>query len=218
MRIGIFILGIFFLTNVSLKAQLSVGPLFEVNSSKDVTLFSDIKIQDNGRKLPYYGSAVGLSMTMGRGTVFHFQPEILYSMLGSKYQIQDTMLNIHRNYVTANFLFDIGWGNDNIRVYGQPGLFASVLLSGDATRKYDGQTSYYSLESVNSISGGGMPIIGQFGFSFGAGVEKNIGPGRLQLNIRYNLNIVPHTYSYKYGSMQFYKAFSLGLAYVFELN
>ncbi len=217
MRIGIFILGLVLLTNVSLKAQFSVGPKYEANSSKDITLFSDNMIKDIGHNLPFYGSAVGLSMTMGRGRVFHFQPEIVYSMLGSKYQIQDTMLNIHRNYVTANFLFDIGWGNDKIRIYGQPGLFASFLISGDATRKYYGQTSYYSLYSVNSLYGG-SPIIGQFGFSFGAGVERKIGPGRLQLNIRYNFNIIPHTYSYSYDTMQFYKAFSLGLAYVFELN
>jgi len=208
---------IFVFSSFYSKAQFGIGPKLGVEFSSDVVLFPTVDL--DASKQSFIGSTYSLSLMLGRGSVFHFQPEFYFSQIGSRYYFKDANITYTqtRNYGGANILFDIGFTNKKLRAYGQPGVYLAFLTSGLLEINNAGQTTFSSLHYANSIYGdSGVPI--DFGFSFGFGLEYKLANGWLGLNPRYKLGLLPHSIDSVDDTAFLNKSFSLNLSYIFILG
>ncbi len=210
---------IFFFIIISFysKAQFGVGPKAGLVLSYDNILSDNFNLKFHQQT--FIGSVYNVSFLLGHGDVFHFQPEIYYSQMGSRYYYDDkkTTYTQERNYIGANFLFDIGFTKDKFRFYGQPGIYLAFLSSGLIETRRGTNVTYSSLYSGNSIYGNSsFPV--DFGFTFGLGIQYKIGNGWLGFNPQYRIGFLPHSFDEYDVYMFFNKAYSLTLSYIFIIN
>lgn len=200
------------------KAQFGIGPKVGVAFSSDLVLFPAY-FDFNESRQSFVGANYSLSMMLGKGSVFHFQPEIFYSQIGSRYYAKDDDITFtqKRNYGGLNILFDVGFTKDKIRFYGQSGIYLALLTSGLLEIEESGQTTYNSLHTANSIYGdSGLPI--DFGFAFGFGLEYKLANGWLGLNPRFKVGLLPHSTDSVYDTQLFNKSLTVNLSYIFILG
>jgi hypothetical protein len=212
------LISIFVILSIYSKAQFGIGPKAGVEFSSDMILSDNRTIVLH--RQPYIGSTYSLSLMLGHGDVFHFQPEFFYSQIGSKYYFEDqnTTYTQQRNYVGVNTLFDIGFTKDNFRFFGQPGIYVAILSSGLMETDSSGTITYNTLHSANSMYGDtGIPL--DIGFSFGLGLQYKLGNGWLSFNPKYRFGFMPHSYnSIDVDRMFFNKSYTLSLSYIFIIG
>lgn len=205
---------IFILSSFYSKAQFGIGPKLGVEFSSDVVIFSTIDLTAN--KQSFIGSTYSLSFMLGRGSVFHFQPELYYSQIGSRYYFKDIdiIYTQKRNYGGVNALFDIGFTKNKVRFYGQPGFYLAIFTSGLLEMNNTGQITYSSWHSANSIYGdSGIPF--DFGLCLGFGIDYRLPNGWLSFNPRFKIGVLPHSFDSVSETAFLNKSFSLNLSYIF---
>ncbi len=212
------LIALFSFITIFANAQFGIGPKLGVEFSGDIHLDYSPYIVENQKT--FIGSSYGLSLMLGRGPIFHFQPEFVYYQIGSKYYLADKNITYtqKRNYVGTNFLFDIGFTKDNFRFYGQPGFYIAYLTNGLLETNDNGTITYGEMHSNNSIYGNtGLPV--DFGFSFGIGIGYKIGKGWLNFNPKFRFGILPHSLdSYGSGIMYLNKSYTFNLSYIFIIG
>lgn len=206
---------IFIFSSFFSKAQFGIAPKFGIEFSSDIVLESLVDL--SYRKKSFVGSTYSLSLMVGKGSVFHFQPEFYYSQIGSRYYFKDDNITYTqtRNYGGLNVLFDIGFTKNQVRFYLQPGFYIAYLTSGLLEINSSGQKTYSNLHNANAIYGDyGFPF--DFGYSFGFGLEYKLAKGWLSLNPRFKFGLLPHSSdSYIEQIALLNKSFSINLSYIF---
>lgn len=131
----------------------------------------------------------GVFVTIGLMNALTFQPELLYSNKGAKYEEtfegQIFKIAVILNYLEMPLLFKYNFGmmGDSQwmpNVYAGP--YAAYRLNGKFKVKYDGQTETEDIESdeMNTMD---------YGLVLGAGLDVPAGGGKISLDLRYSLGL-----------------------------
>jgi len=135
------------------------------------------------------GFIAGGFLTFGLPGGLAFQPELLYSNKGAKYEERFdgdvAKLWIILNYLEMPLLVKYGFpmsGGSQLTpsIYGGP--YGAYRLSGKSKIEFDGQTQ---TEDINSDE---MKTI-DYGLVFGAGLDFPMGRGKITFDLRYSLGL-----------------------------
>jgi outer membrane immunogenic protein len=131
----------------------------------------------------------GVFATIGLMNALTFQPELLYSNKGAKYeetfedQIYKVMVILNYLEMPLLFKYNFGMMGDSQwmpNVYAGP--YAAYRLNGKFKVKFDGQTE---TEDINSDE---MNTI-DYGLVLGAGLDVPMGRGQITFDVRYSLGM-----------------------------
>lgn len=155
-----------------LKFGAKVGLNFANESGKDVPPGAGTKT----------GLIIGGFMTWNFVPMFGLQPEVLYSMKGTSGTIQGVSYTLSLNYIEIpallKFYIPLAQGSPvGVNIYAGPDFAFNVASSLETT--FNGQTQTTDEKDITN----GF----DFNIMFGGGVNFNVGPTILGVELRYSL-------------------------------
>ncbi len=178
----VFALAMAFTT--SAMAQLSIGPRAAVNFST-VSFDPDEDININSLT----GFAFGAAIEIGAGEMFAIQPEVLFSQHGFSpedgFLVGVTDFKFKYSYVQLPLLAKLKFGAEaaafNVFVGPHLGLgIGDIKLQGEVLGEKDEDTQLWEESNYKKFD---------FGVTGGIGVSIGAGPGKLGLDVRYQLGL-----------------------------
>lgn len=181
-----------------------------INSS---TIVADWDYLEEYKK-PKGGFIAGLSFGMGSAQKFEFQPELLFSQKGIRFSDDDDALYFKFSYFEIPLLFKWNYGTEEAAVRGffNFGPYTSFLLNSEMG---DDQSSDNIEEEFKPVDAG---------LIVGGGIGIKAGPGRILVDLRYSLGMIPMLEDYESPSGYTYEAdiwlhatFGMMVGYTFDL-
>lgn len=156
------------------------GTSFGVTGGLNLSKFSgeDINEDMNDMKM---GIALGGYANIGITPMFSIQPELLYSMKGSKYTMETATDTTERttkmNYIEMPILFKV---TPPMAGMMSPELFLGPYFGYNITAESEVNGTTSDIDSVKAFD---------YGLVAGAGVGFSAGPGTINLNGRYEMGL-----------------------------
>jgi hypothetical protein len=194
------------------NAQLSLGGRIGLNMPM-LTVGSLPNGVSNGFNT---GLAIGAVGNYAINDKFSLQAEILYSQQGSKLTMGSDYSSVRYNYISIPLLAKYKFGQETMGGFVDGGLQLAYLASGSGETSIGGQTTTASITDYSGMNR--MDV----GLSLGVGGYYKLGPGELQLDIRYLLGFIatnknndPTVTNY---TAEDNRVFSISLAYLFSMG
>lgn len=187
------------LVSYAAQAQFSLTPKVGVG-------FSNVTFSEEANKIEGKKSRTGILFGLGANyaftEAFSLQAELLFNSKG--YKAEETSggstvkANFSLNYLEIPILARYAFGNENFKTYVNAGPYVAFGLGGKA--KAEGSIGGISLTTETKIKFGkepdnytGSDLYVDNGFDFGvqagAGILYKVGPGSLNLDLRYGLGL-----------------------------
>ena len=200
-------------TTMPAMAQSSIGLRGGVNYSNVAVRGYDGALDSKS----LFGFAFGLAAELGLSKNLAFQPEVLYSQHGVAFEeiflLQTIESNLRYNYLQVPLLAKLKFGAESVG-----GYFLAGPHLGFGLGDFQAETSLQGDKHKESFS---WEFAGQkksdFGLTFGLGLSFPAGPGKLELDARYQVglsNIIEEPID---GEQNYNRNFQLGLGYLFRL-
>ncbi|MDD8030808.1 MAG: porin family protein [Acidobacteriota bacterium] len=133
------------------------------------------------------GFVGGVSMNIGLSRMFSLQPEVLYVQKGSKFSEgingDSYEVKINFDYLEIPLLLNLSFQKEGSSF--APSIFAGPYIglntSAKAKATYGGETYTEDLKDYIKDT--------DFGLTFGIGLGKQLGAGKLLLDVRYDLGL-----------------------------
>ncbi len=133
------------------------------------------------------GFVGGVSMNIGLSRMFSLQPEVLYVQKGSKFSEgingDSFELKINVDYLEIPLLLNLSFQKEGSSFV--PSIFAGPYIGLNTSAKiketYDGETYTEDIKDYIKDT--------DFGLTFGVGLGKQLGAGKIFLDIRYDLGL-----------------------------
>ncbi|MBA7471675.1 hypothetical protein ES707_06984 [subsurface metagenome] len=127
------------------------------------------------------GICAGGFITCSLSDLFSIQPELLFTMKGSKAEESGMKVTMKLNYLEIPVLVKLSIPTPGTV---KPSLFVgpslAIKLSGKAKVEYAGESEEADIEDLKSTD---------FGLVFGGGVDFALGQGKLTVDARYTLGL-----------------------------
>ncbi len=151
--------------------------------------FNATTLLGNWEDLEEYRSAElgfngGVSFGFSGGKTFEFQPELLISQKGVRFEKNEFMSQIEQNYFEIPLLFkwNFGSGSSKVRGFFNAGPYTAFLLNSEYTESVnDEEYSESAKEDMNKVD---------VGLILGGGIGVKAGAGRFIVDLRYSLGFV----------------------------
>ncbi|MEJ8800653.1 porin family protein [Pontibacter sp. H249] len=195
----------------SMAQSISVGPRVGATFSK-VALSDDGDEEvtnDDIKSTP--GIQFGAVANFMISDMFSIQPELLYVQKGYKIGEDDAYLKGKLNYIEVPVLAKITFGGEQVRGFVTGGPTLGYWTGGKSTAKFgsmEASEDYEFDDSDNRL---------ELGASFGVGTAFKVGPGELNLDVRYGLGFTGLSETEGNDPKTRNRVFGVSLAYLFNL-
>lgn len=192
----------------SLMAQLSIGPRVAVN-------FANVAFEEDEEDTQnLLGFAFGAAAEIGINDMFAVQPEVLFSQHGFSFE-EDLSgssfdFDVVLNYVQIPVLGKLKFGSDAVGINVLAGPHVGFGI-GDVTFKAEDEEESASWEDT------GFQKF-DFGITGGVGVSFAAGPGKLGLDLRYQLGLSNINEEGEDGEKATNRNFQIGLSYLIPIG
>ncbi|MFD2245509.1 porin family protein [Pontibacter ruber] len=137
------------------------------------------------------------------------QPELLYIQKGYKIGEDEAYLKGRANYIELPILAKVAFGTEQLHGFATGGPTAGYWASGKASMEFDGTkaSEEYEFDDEDNRF--------ELGASFGVGIAYKVGPGELNLDLRYGLGFTNLYDTEGDGSKTRNNVLGISLAYLF---
>ena len=186
MKKGILTFIVLSCMTISVFAQgISLGPIAGAN-------YSTIKGLSGGapgfKEKYLFGTQFGAAVNIGVNEMFSVQPEFIFAQQGGIVESTEKpiKLTIKNNFINVPVLAKVTFGKaESIKVFAAAGPYGGYWLSSKTKKVEDGAVTQDGEVTLNSEANNRF----DYGFAFGAGLGFPVGPGSLNLDLRYNLGL-----------------------------
>jgi len=170
----------------TMVAQPSMGPKLGLGFSKITNIGGDADIKSAANTRMH----LGVVFNFIGGKVFSFQPEILYMQKGFKMistEEKNVFYKLNTNYFEIPAMFKFSFGSEKIKGFFDIGPYFAYWAS--AKNKYrDDPDENVQQEDYTFDNDDDMRL--DVGLGFGGGVSYKLGPGKIVLDLRYDLGFL----------------------------
>lgn len=143
------------------------------------------------------GTQFGAVLNIGLSQSFSIQPEVLYAQRGFEANVSlleddpsgDIGAKLRMNYLEVPVLAKLSFGGDKVQGFLTAGPSVSYWMSGKTTYSFAGEEEEEDYEFQDDFEDGMKENRLDFGASIGVGVAYRLGPGALNLDVRYGLGL-----------------------------
>ncbi len=172
-----------------LSAQLSFG----IKAGATIATVNERpQLADLANRENITGLAAGFFLEFGGNSLLGLRPELLFRQKGYQYSFPDldSLYSEQFNYLDLPVVLRLHLGPQNLRLYAEGGASLGYLLNGVRTYTENGREIEEDIDTSDDYDATGRREVSiDFGGVLGAGLEAKIGPGRLHLGGRYNIDL-----------------------------
>ena len=173
----------------ALSAQISFG----IKAGATLATINDRpQLADLANRENIPGLAAGFFFEFSGNSLLGLRPELLFRQKGFQYTFPDldSLYAERFNYLDLPVVLRLHLGPRNLRLYAEGGASLGYLLNGVRTFTQEGREIEEDIDTGDDYDASGRREVSiDFGGVLGAGLEAKIGPGRLHLGGRYNIDL-----------------------------
>ncbi len=185
---------------IAAEAQsVSFGPRVGVNLATLNASGGDDNLREEFNDAVGYtsGAQLGAVVNFGISDMFSFQPELLYSQRGfeasgeisEEEPIGEVNIKSQMNYLELPILGKVSFGGESLKGFVTAGPSVGYWMSGKTKYSFMGEEEAEDYEFSDDFEGGVKENRLDLGASIGIGLAYRLGPGALNLDVRYGLGI-----------------------------
>lgn len=178
---------------------VSIGPRVGVNFATVRATDGDEEIRDayNDAVENNAGIQFGAVVNFGVSDMFSIQPEVLYSQRGFTAEeslfedepLGDISIDMRMNYLEVPVLAKLSFGGENVKGFVTAGPSVAYWMSGKTKTSFAGEEEEEDYEFDDEYVDGVKENRLDIGASIGVGMAYRLGPGALNLDIRYGFGL-----------------------------
>ena len=164
---------------------ISIGPVAGVTYS---TIKGFVGDNPDFKEKYLIGTQFGAAVNIGVSKMFSIQPEFFFAQQGAIAEGKGKPIKttIKNNFINIPVLAKIAFGKeDGIKVFAAAGPYGGYWLSSKIKQEIDGVIQQDGEVTLNATANNRF----DYGVAFGAGLGFPVGPGSLNLDLRYNYGL-----------------------------